>query len=221
MIRTLLSALALIIFTLPAFAGNVEVGSDGSLRIGSTTSVVWKGTGITVSEEAVQYPQWEEAFKNPDSPISVGRATIKYDSDGFYLIATLTTKQVVYDPAKKTIALTSDTKTERSFNMFFIFAIIALVSMAVLNVTSRQQKLSVVVASLAIGATGFATFTVAIFIFFGGANFFGATAAATAVASTLFLVIYFVEINGRMYRFALRTSFVLMLISCGLTYFGI
>ncbi len=175
-ITLLLIALFALFFTASSLqAATVEVGSKDNLRIAPVagTKETWTPTGVSVSDEALQYGDtWKEMFEKPGI-IKINAVVPVMTSDHRKMIGvfkmetrTITDIALVYNKNKKTIEAVTNAgvaKTKWEFSPFIIFAILAIFAMVGSNILRR--KLVAPVASVA-SAAAIAAFAAMVSIVF-------------------------------------------------------
>ena len=150
---------ALVLFSAPTFtqAAEIEVGSNGALRIAEPKQTPWTPTGVSVSEEALKFGDaWKEAFQNPGTVAPV-KTHAKHKMTGAFTetILTIADMAVVYDKDAGTVTTVLSAaivKTDEQFNPFLIFAIIAVLAMIVSNTFTLNAKGAAAAAAAAVTA---------------------------------------------------------------------
>ena len=208
---------ALVLFSAPTFtqAAEIEVGSNGALRIAEPKQTPWTPTGVTGSEEALKFGDaWKEAFQNPGTVAPV-KTHAKHKMTGAFTetILTIADMAVVYDKDAGTVTTVLSAaivKTDEQFNPFLIFAIIAVLAMIVSNtlpLTAKDDAAAVVVAVVAAAAAA------AVVVVAAAAVVVVAAAAVVVVAAVVGVVVAAVVGDTTVYKVASGIFYVAMLIA--------
>src|SRR3989338_2040616 len=118
------------------FAVEVEVAEDGTLR--ATETQGWKGTGVSISDDARQYAAaLQEAYKTPGKRVPVKTHREYKPRWPEITVTTIADTAVVYDEKERRIHLVTSAfvaETETSINLFLLSLGIAVLLMLVSNI---------------------------------------------------------------------------------------
>lgn len=168
-----------------AHAGNLEKGSDGSLRI-QPEVVSYAPIDATITAEASAYEkEWKWAFANPGVVVPIETKTKPAGmADLFHeRIIPVTKIGVIFDKETKTVRVVRDMvmPEEKRFNPYLIFCVIGVIAMTVaITITGKGFAVGI--------AFTFATVAAAL-----GFAFAFSIAAAAAVAAIAAVTAYIDE----------------------------
>ena len=155
---------ALIFFSISSLlqAAIVEIGSKGNLQTG--TGETWTSTGVSISDEALQYDAWKVAFREPGTLVPV-KTSVHSIKTGLFKTEdqTIVDLGLVYDKEKKIIWATRTqnvVETKTKFNPFLIFAVLAILMMIIgksaVYMDNNKKNLAIIVFSATWIFTAFA-----------------------------------------------------------------
>ncbi len=138
-----LAILASLFVAASASAGNIERGSDGSVRILQVNPVIYTPLDITVTPEALAYGDlWKQSLVS-GGVVSAEQQKIEWATKGlFYKTKTIVaTVGIVYDKSAKRVDVVKNAvlSSEKSFNPSLIFWAVAMIAMTVFVASVRQR----------------------------------------------------------------------------------
>ena len=172
-----------------AHAGEIEVSSQGNLRIVDSKET-WSRAGISVEDDVLQYGNaWKDAFKNPNTVVPVS-TTLKFQVIGLSqaLRETIVDRGVRYDSDSRIVRIVHNVgviKTATQFNPFFIFVGVAFLLMIACDIAvyTTDLKHAIVFACVAsFFAFAASIVHVSLLAFFSSAVAIGVAAIVAAMA---------------------------------------
>ena len=160
--------------------GEISIGSNGQVKVvEKANEITWQSTGVTVSEQAVKFPeQVAMAYGSPGLVIATKITLRKRPRGLFHLVVTEeTVTGVKYDRARARVDLVTPgtvNEVREEFTPFLILVVLAVSLMGVANVMLKKDHPAAAVAAAAAAVAVAAVAVAAVAV--------AAATAATAVA---------------------------------------
>lgn len=206
-----MTAVVILLSVTTLLAGNVERGTDGSLRV---KDVIYSPVDITVSKEALPYEmEWKRAVETPG--VIVPLITAEGQSqmvDFFHHKTIMSTKTgIVFDEKSKVVEMVKDREMESKVvsNPYFIFWSVSLLSMLVANILYFKRNLTTTFATIFAIVTVVSAFSA--FVFAAAVSAVSAFAAVvSAVVSAVAAAAAVAVGSKKAYVILVITYYVLM-----------
>lgn len=137
-----ITTVVILLLTNTLFAGNVEKGDDGSLRLNEVV-ITYSPVDITVSKEALSHEmEWKEAIKTPGVVVPLVTTRESQMVDFLHRKITTVVTGIVFDKRKKVVEIVKGREVgeEVVFNPYFILWGLSILAMVSSNISFKKRR---------------------------------------------------------------------------------